>query len=219
MGAPVVQLENEGSCTISACTGCTEAQHRLAYERVHGWGSFPCRARVPPTHLKLECLKRKVWDPVDGAWTPQIFKVIMDIGGIPTTRSTKGVRLNIHGYTVYDVPRALTPEEAATLLYMRGPFVSVLWANAEYEDYDDTSNTVYRGFIPSGVTGSGSASGTSSEGLHAVISFDYTFVETELWIQIMDSHTEVGPYRMILYEAFVYFILPRVDKAIELPKQ
>ncbi|KAM0824673.1 hypothetical protein ACQ4PT_070032 [Festuca glaucescens] len=72
MGAPIYQSKQtslgdsaDGSCVICACMTCIHAQHRLAFERRHGAGSFPyelCQT-TGVRAIKFFCVLFRVWEP------------------------------------------------------------------------------------------------------------------------------------------------------------
>ncbi|GJM94790.1 hypothetical protein PR202_ga11469 [Eleusine coracana subsp. coracana] len=211
MGSPIVN--DDGSCAISACAMCIVAQHRLVFERLHGKGSFPCKAKVP-WELKLACYKRKVWNSSSGADLGAVLQVIIDMGGLLTTREPKAIRLQIDRYIFLEDTKAqpLGRDRFARILFACGPVIGSLWASDN--DYDDCmGDRVYRGCpAEQRVSGSGDQ--------HAVVCFEYEFTsdKKELHIRIMDNSDENGPPRLILFEAFDYFVLPIVENPID-PKQ
>lgn len=202
-----------GSCTISACAMCIIAQHRLIFERLHGKGSFPCKAKVPK-ELKLACFKKDVWDSSSGADGGEVLEVIIAMGGLLTTREPKAIRLQIDRYIliVDSKNQPLGRDRFARILFACGPVIGSLWAsNRDYADC--VGDKVYRGCpIEQRVPGSGD--------YHAVVCFQYEFTsdKTELHIRILDNHDETGPQRWILFEVFEDFVLPVVENPIE-PKE
>jgi hypothetical protein len=80
MGSPIIQYA--GGCSLSACSVCID---RLAFERIHGRGSFAWRVESPPAKLRKECLKRNAWSQESGGKSDRVLDVIIDIGGLPTT--------------------------------------------------------------------------------------------------------------------------------------
>uniref|UniRef100_A0A0E0D9E0 Uncharacterized protein n=1 Tax=Oryza meridionalis TaxID=40149 RepID=A0A0E0D9E0_9ORYZ len=62
MGSPFIQID--GICSIAASVMCVEAQHRLAFEILHGIGSFPLKAKRLKG-VKKKCINKKVWSPAD----------------------------------------------------------------------------------------------------------------------------------------------------------
>lgn len=75
-------MHGAGGCSLSACSVCID---RLAFERIHGRGSFAWRVESPPAKLRKECLKRNAWSQESGGKSDRVLDVIIDIGGLPTT--------------------------------------------------------------------------------------------------------------------------------------
>ncbi|WVZ86976.1 hypothetical protein U9M48_033684 [Paspalum notatum var. saurae] len=123
MGSPI--LNEDGSCTISACIMCVEAQHRLSFERLHGKGTFPCKAKAVGK-FKDMCLKRGIWSSEAGSNEPDILHFIIDKGGVLTTRDTNSVRHQIDGYHCWE-KQQLKADQFVRLLYSRGPVLGSLW--------------------------------------------------------------------------------------------
>ncbi|XP_062182190.1 uncharacterized protein LOC133886533 [Phragmites australis] len=206
MGKPIINTDS--SCTISACTMCIEAQHRLAFERINGKGSFQCKA-MAPGKLKKVCYKRDVWDSESGAKAGDVLHVIFEMGGVLTTDSTNNIKLPIDGHVLIRQDPDLGRNRFARLLYSRGPVIGSLWAaDGDYESCQ--GECVYRGREEQYcVPGSGA--------YHAVVCCQYRFRKSnnELQIRIMDNYAADGPLRWVLFEAFRFFYLPLVEKPLE----
>ncbi|EEE64951.1 hypothetical protein OsJ_19836 [Oryza sativa Japonica Group] len=138
VGSPAVQ--GRGGCSLSACTVCTEAQHRMIYDRLHGSGSFRWRVEVPPTTLRMECIKKEAWNPEEGGKVEHVLEVVVGMGGLPTMDDD--YFLPVVGLNKYPGPyktqmlrlteyvKPLTAIETARLIRQRGPIIGALACDA-----------------------------------------------------------------------------------------
>jgi hypothetical protein len=165
---------------------CVEAQHRLAFETLHGIGSFSLKAKRPKG-VKKKCINKKVWSPADGAFVEDVLKVVAKGRGVETTQ---GIFLPINGYHMYkNVQKDVSHEAAVRLLLAHGPLLATLWVNDEYMICTTKNDLVYRG-----------SSNREKDPNHTVVCFAYRFVGEELHLRVLDNHTEDGPVRWVLYE-------------------
>ncbi|KAM0914268.1 hypothetical protein ACQ4PT_011628 [Festuca glaucescens] len=72
MSPPVHQTggdddRGDGSCVICSTAMCIHAQHRLAFERLFGAGSFPSEL-ADIDYLKIASHSARVWSPVTGSY-------------------------------------------------------------------------------------------------------------------------------------------------------
>jgi hypothetical protein len=184
---------------------CIHAQHRLAFERRHGAGSFPyelCTTGL--LRFKLLCLLFGVWILRVGSQPTLVLEMMrrnptigLELHGIPD------LCLGLRSYQVIQREK-LSPGDAMTLLRLGGPVIGSLHAVVpEYFFSDVWPDYVYRG-VPGG--------GVSN---HAVVCVGYRFVARlgvgEVHVLVLDNHTPDGPLRWILFEAFDYFTCIRVD--------
>ncbi|KAF2924771.1 hypothetical protein DAI22_06g003700 [Oryza sativa Japonica Group] len=218
VGSPAVQ--GRGGCSLSACTVCTEAQHRMIYDRLHGSGSFRWRVEVPPTTLRMECIKKEAWNPEEGGKVEHVLEVVVGMGGLPTMDDD--YFLPVVGLNKYPGPyktqmlrlteyvKPLTAIETARLIRQRGPIIGALAVNPPHyfsyrADAKQRAKRVYRGCPESAIIARKAA-------WHAVVCFEYRFVKSligeELQLKIMDSHSPDGPRRWICFDAFDRFCLP-----------
>ncbi|XP_052160708.1 uncharacterized protein LOC127778093 [Oryza glaberrima] len=218
VGSPAVQ--GRGGCSLSACTVCTEAQHRMIYDRLHGSGSFRWRVEVPPTTLRMECIKKEAWNPEEGGKVEHVLEVVVGMGGLPTmdddyflpvvglNKYPGPYKTQMLGLTEYVKP--LTAIETARLIRQRGPIIGALAVNPPHyfsyrADAKQRAKRVYRGCPESAIIARKAA-------WHAVVCFEYRFVKSligeELQLKIMDSHSPDGPRRWICFDAFDRFCLP-----------
>lgn len=98
-----------GICSIAASVMCVEAQHRLAFEILHGIGSFPLKAKRLKG-VKKKCINKKVWSPADGAFVEDVLKVVAKRRGVETIQ---GIFLPINGYHMYKNVQKDVSHEAA----------------------------------------------------------------------------------------------------------
>lgn len=209
-----------GGCSLSACTVCTEAQHRMIYDRLHGSGSFRWRVEVPPTTLRMECIKKEAWNPEEGGKVEHVLEVVVGMGGLPTmdddyflpvvglNKYPGPYKTQMLGLTEYVKP--LTDIETARLIRQRGPIIGALAVNPPHyfsyrADAKQRAKRVYRGCPESAIIARKAA-------WHAVVCFENRFVKSligeELQLKIMDSHSPDGPRRWICFDAFDRFCLP-----------
>uniref|UniRef100_A0A0D3FR82 Uncharacterized protein n=1 Tax=Oryza barthii TaxID=65489 RepID=A0A0D3FR82_9ORYZ len=140
MGSPFIQID--GICSIAASVMCVEAQHRLAFETLHGIGSFSLKAKRPKG-VKKKCINKKVWSPADGAFVEDVLKVVAKGRGVETIQ---GIFLPINGYHMYkNVQKDVSHEAAVRLLLAHGPLLATLWVNDEYMICTTKNDLVYRG--------------------------------------------------------------------------
>uniref|UniRef100_A0A0E0HYH6 Uncharacterized protein n=1 Tax=Oryza nivara TaxID=4536 RepID=A0A0E0HYH6_ORYNI len=88
MGNPMKQTI-PNTCTILACAVCIEALHRLEWERLHGPGTFLCRAAAP-RKLRRACIRDDILHPEEGVESKKmvlLLKKIKGMGGIRTTNA------------------------------------------------------------------------------------------------------------------------------------
>ncbi|KAL6844866.1 hypothetical protein ACP4OV_025525 [Aristida adscensionis] len=194
------------TCALVAATVCIEAQHRLEFERIHGAGTFSCKAAAPRKLLNA-CRRARVWDSELGACACDVLKLVRGLGGVRTT--------NAPPPSVFLLPLEswddhrwcdLTPEKAARLLYERGPCVGSVWATALYDTFDAAvdDDAVYRG-PPRDDRERHKREEDASAGLHGVVCYEYRFVGGELHIKVLDNVDAHGPTRWVHYDEFDYF--------------
>uniref|UniRef100_A0A0E0KLE8 Uncharacterized protein n=1 Tax=Oryza punctata TaxID=4537 RepID=A0A0E0KLE8_ORYPU len=182
----LLEIDVIGICSIAASVMCVEAQHRLAFETIHGIGSFPLKAKRLKA-VKKKCMNTKVWSPADGAMVEDVLKVLAKGRGVETTQ---GIFLPINGYHMYkNVQKDISHEAAVYLLLIHGPLVATLWVNDEYMICTAENDLVYSG-----------SSDRDKDPNHKVVCFAYRFVGKELHLRVLDNHTEDGPVRWVLYE-------------------
>nr|BAD08746.1 hypothetical protein [Oryza sativa Japonica Group] len=200
MGDPVINTD--GSCTIAAATVCIEAQHRLAFERLYGKGSFPCKAKVPK-ELKKACYRQGIWSSEEGAWTPDVLLMIMEKGGILTQRVPNNIQLAIDGFFWLERNVAFGKLEFMRLLYAYGPLLSTLWTDDGYAQ--TFGDRVYRGLQKDPDSGDH----------HCVVCFAYRVDSrtNELYVRIMDNCADDGPIRWVLFDVFDSFYVPLIKKS------
>lgn len=193
-----------GSCTIAAATVCIEAQHRLAFERLYGKGSFPCKAKVPK-ELKKACYRQGIWSSEEGAWTPDVLLMIMEKGGILTQRVPNNIQLAIDGFFWLERNAAFGKLEFMRLLYAYGPLLSTLWTDDGYAQ--TFGDRVYRGLQKDPDSGDH----------HCVVCFAYRVDSrtNELYVRIMDNCADDGPIRWVLFDVFDSFYVPLIKNPIE----
>uniref|UniRef100_A0A0E0P3Q9 Uncharacterized protein n=1 Tax=Oryza rufipogon TaxID=4529 RepID=A0A0E0P3Q9_ORYRU len=180
MGSPFIQID--GICSIAASFMCVEAQHRLAFEILHGIGRFPLKAKRLKG-VKKKCINKKVWSPADGAFVEDVLKVVAKGRGVETIQ---GIFLPINEWISY---KDVSHEAAVRLLLAHGPLLATLWVNDEYMICTTKNDLVYRG-----------SSNREKDPNHTVVCFAYRFVGEELHLRVLDDHTEDGPVRWVLYE-------------------
>jgi len=200
MGSPIIN--SDSSCTISACTMCIEAQHRLAFERLNGRGSFTFKAKVP-AEPKKTCYRTGVWNREDGAHVEEVLLVIAAKGGVLTQRVPNNIKLPIDGFFTINMDD-IGGYQMMRIIYAHGPIIGSLWAANGYYD-SITGDHVYRRVREK-------FRKSEDGGQHAVVCFGYKFNKRakESHIHIMDNHTEDGPLRWIDFSAFDYFFVPLV---------
>ncbi|XP_072147472.1 uncharacterized protein [Setaria viridis] len=197
-----------GSCSIAACTMCIEAQHRLAFERVNGSGSFTFKAKVP-SELKKACYKGGIWSSEDEAHIHEVLNAIARKGGVLTERLPNKIKLPISVCHYLD---DIGGYQLMRLICAHGPVIGTLWA--AFGDYDRTTgDIVYRG-TPKEYRFPGSGD------YHVVVCFAYKYDSRreELHIRVMDNHAEDGPLRWISFPALDEFYLPLISEPVELRK-
>lgn len=191
---------------------CIEAQHRLAFERLHGKGTFTFKARYPGD-LKATCRNRGAWSPEMGAAIDDVLDIIAQGRGIPTQRVPNSVYLPIKGRRTFRGARRPESMAAARLLFSHGPTVGALFVDEEgdYRRCNGDNEYVYRGPRPSSVE-RGPAN-------HAVVCFAYRFMGGynggELQFRVMDNHEDAGPMRWVRYDTIEYMYLPLIEKPLD----
>ncbi|KAF0912430.1 hypothetical protein E2562_014069 [Oryza meyeriana var. granulata] len=179
---------------------CVEAQHRLAFEVLHGYSSFSLKAKRMK-ELRVECQKKGVWTSTFGAMVHDVLQVIAKRRGVETTC---GVFLPISGYHMCrKVQQDLSRAEAAELLLVFGPMVATLWVGNPYFMCNAENNFVYRG-----------SSNREKDPNHTVVCFAYRFVGEELHLRILDNHSDDGPIRWVLYEVIDEIYLPTLENPL-----
>lgn len=134
------------TCAIVACT---------VYEKVHGEGTFKCRA-APPDDLLEACWAKGIWKPGVGAYVGWGLSEIQTKGGVPATTTNSPSSpapcvLPLRSWQEHrwddDSNGGLSPERVAALLDSHGPCVGVLWVCPWYEHFDAGSDDalVYSG--------------------------------------------------------------------------
>ncbi|XP_071684939.1 uncharacterized protein [Lolium perenne] len=219
MGAPIYQsihhslgARGDGSCVICSCMTCIHAQHRLAFERRHGAGSFPYElcSTTGVLRFKFLCLLAGVWKPVLGGEPSRVLQMMkMNPSVGLELRDIPNRYLGVRNYTSIN-RKDINPGKAMILLRLGGPMIGSLHVADHYFISNFLPDYVYRG-VPGGVAN------------HAVVCVDYKFVPKghgELHILVLDNHTKDGPFRWILFEAFECFTCIQVDplKPKELPR-
>lgn len=135
---------------IVSSTVCLEAQHRIAYENIHGLGTFACRAAAPRKLRRLcsreyywyepEKKMEAVWDPKEGTrYVGKVLDILKRMGGAPTIRAGTAYPcfLPLDDWESYHwINCTLTPEVAARLICERGPCMGVIFCIEEYDNYN-----------------------------------------------------------------------------------
>ncbi|RLN35189.1 hypothetical protein C2845_PM03G00290 [Panicum miliaceum] len=173
------------------------------FERIHGPGTFSCKAAAPRKLLNA-CRREGIWIHRKGARVTEVLDRIEKLGGVPTTNAPPPSIsvLPLKNWEMHWWDKGLTPERAARLLYEHGPCIGILWVTAEYHhfnaDVDDAA--VFRGE-------------TRGKGvLHDVVCFKYKFVGEELRIKVLDNHYTGGPKRWVAFlDTFDALVTVAVD--------
>lgn len=185
---------------------CVEAQHRLAFERVHGHGKFTFAAKHP-TALKKKCRGRQVWDPDDGAWFGDVLDTIKYSAGVPTTKVPNDISLPLDSYDIH-IPAGplggeLRPIDLAWMIYKHGPVLGALLLDDDYSRSNNDSSYVYPGVLRHVLKGDKTWDGYDG---HGVVCFEYKFEGGDMVLHVMDNHEEDGPLKWIKFSAFHEFV-------------
>uniref|UniRef100_A0A0D9WX30 Uncharacterized protein n=1 Tax=Leersia perrieri TaxID=77586 RepID=A0A0D9WX30_9ORYZ len=214
MGNPMIQTI-PGTCAIVASAVCIEALHRLEWERLHGPGTFPCRAAAP-RKLRRACKQTNppIWNPKDGLQKiPLLLKKIMELGGIPMTNAPPPAPflLPLKSWKMYRRDGSLTPERAAHILRTHGPYIGILWVSLLYPFIDASvdDQMVYRFWFPPHLR-------RISDYLLMQYLFAGRLKDKDLddlltKILVLDNHTDTGPSRWIRFEELDKIYVLRVD--------
>lgn len=190
------------NCALDAAAMCVEAQHRRVYERLHGKGSFPCRAAAP-RELRRSCERKGLWDREKGArGMGPVLDQVKILGGIRTTNApAPSPRLlplsswEEHHPDGFD--GKFTEERLADLMDENGPCIGVIpfewWYLLVDADVDDKK--VYRSDVMPAVSEDPienmAAAMVQAENRenerHAVLCCRYRNLDTGMHILVVDN--------------------------------
>uniref|UniRef100_A0A452ZKU3 Peptidase C1A papain C-terminal domain-containing protein n=2 Tax=Aegilops tauschii TaxID=37682 RepID=A0A452ZKU3_AEGTS len=196
MGRPIGQ--NKGSCVLSACLMCLEAQHRLAFERRHGSDTFPYAIpRETAADLLETCKKAGVWTRKEGANVGKVLEVMQRNGGAVAwhEEGLEHCKLQIKSWERLPSPSS---SSLARIMRTEGPLIGSL--DVVRADYyaPGWQTRVYTG-------GSGKKKAVG----HALVCMEYR-LDGEL-IRVVDNHNWQGPVRWISKTAFRSFTQIKVE--------
>ncbi|EAZ39232.1 uncharacterized protein [Oryza sativa Japonica Group] len=233
MGNPMKQTI-PNTCTILACAVCIEALHRLEWERLHGPGTFLCRAAAP-RKLRRACIRDDILHPEEGVESKKmvlLLKKIKGMGGIRTTNAPPPAPflLPLKSWRMYRQKGSLTRERAVHLLRTGGPYIGIIRVSLLYHFIDASVNDelVYRWVPPELRTAAdvwlidalvaGRATDndicdliSETNGNHVIVCYGYRHRGGELQILILDNHAQTGPSRWIGFEELEKVCVLRVD--------
>uniref|UniRef100_A0A0E0LIS8 Uncharacterized protein n=1 Tax=Oryza punctata TaxID=4537 RepID=A0A0E0LIS8_ORYPU len=213
---------------------CIEALHRLEWERLHGPGTFLCRAAAP-RKLRRACIRDGILHPEKGIESKKmvlLLKKIKDMGGIRTTNAPPPAPfiLPLKSWRMYRQEGSLTRERAVHLLRTGGPYIGIIQVSLLYHFVDASvdDEVVYRWVPPKLKTAAdfwlidtlvaGRATDNDIRGLisetngnHVVVCYGYRHRGGELQILILDNHAQTGPSRWIRFEELEKVYVLRVD--------
>ncbi|KAG2581324.1 hypothetical protein PVAP13_6KG240300 [Panicum virgatum] len=195
------------TCALVACTVCVEAKHRLEYEKLHGAGTFKCRAApAAPYRLLIACRLDGTWMPGEGACVGAVLTKIQQMGGVPAAPAPCVLPLRSWQEHRWDdgFDGGLSPEcGLAALLKTHGPCVGVLWVCPWYHYFDAADGDdalVYRGCGRSEEDREQSMELYGDEtGWHAVVCFGYRICGEQMHVLVRDNHDAAanGPQRWV----------------------
>ncbi|XBI96508.1 hypothetical protein VPH35_032783 [Triticum aestivum] len=196
MGRPIAQ--DKGSCALSACLMCLEAQHRLAFERRHGSDTFPYAIpRETAADLLVTCKKSGVWTRKEGAIVGKVLEAIQRNGGAVAwhEEGLEHCKLQIKSWE--RLP-SLSSSSLARIMRTEGPLIGCL--DVVRADYYAPG---WRTRVYTGGSGKKKAVG------HGVVCMEYR-LDGEL-IRLVDNHNWQGPVRWISKTAFWGFTQIKVE--------
>ncbi|XBI60154.1 hypothetical protein VPH35_041113 [Triticum aestivum] len=196
MGRPIGQ--DKGSCALSACLMCLEAQHRLAFERRHGSDTFPYAIpRETAADLLVTCKKSGVWTRKEGTIVGKVLEVIQRNGGAVAWHEEDLEHCKLQIKSWERLP-SLSSSSLARIMRTEGPLIGCL--DVVRADYyaPGWQTRVYTG-------GSGKEKAVG----HGLVCMEYR-LDGEL-IRVVDNHNWQGPVRWISKTAFRGFTQIKVE--------
>uniref|UniRef100_A0ACD5Z0L7 Uncharacterized protein n=4 Tax=Avena sativa TaxID=4498 RepID=A0ACD5Z0L7_AVESA len=221
--------QNNDTCAICGTLVCLEARHRLAFERLHGFKTFPCSITTETvTALKNLCEQRGVWTERYGADEQDVLEVIRSSGGCAVAAGVPGwnpCRLQVKSWKYHrnSAWQPMSQSKIAKLIHMEGPILGGIKVDDDWYYAEGWEDSVYRG-VPRGYKGADNhlvvCTGYHLLGFEPTADREraqkrqwhrYGQIETELYVEVVDNQLVDGPVRWILASAFDGFVEIHVD--------